>query len=63
MERACEEVLLLQQQEDSKPFIFAIGNAPAALLALDALMNENEKFRPALVIAAPVGFVNVVYAK
>jgi len=63
MERACEEALLLQQKEDSKPFIFAIGNAPAALLALDALMNENEKFRPALVIAAPVGFVNVVYAK
>ena len=63
MERACEEALLLQQEEDSKPFIFAIGNAPAALLALDTLMNENVKFRPALVIAAPVGFVNVVYAK
>lgn len=62
MERACEEALL-QQKEDSKPCIFTIGNAPAALLALDVLMNENEKFRPALVIAAPVGFVNVVYAK
>ena len=63
MERACEETLLLQQKEDLKPYIFAIGNAPAALLALDALMNENENFRPALVIAAPAGFVNVVYAK
>lgn len=62
MERACEEALL-QQKEESKPYIFAVGNAPAALLALDALMNENDKFRPALVIAAPVGFVNVVYAK
>lgn len=63
MERACEDALLLQQRGDSKPYIFAIGNAPAALLVLDALMNENENFRPALVIAAPVGFVNVVYAK
>lgn len=63
MERACEEALLLQQKEDLKPYIFAIGNAPAALLALDVLMNENENFRPALVIAAPAGFVNVVYAK
>ena len=42
--------------------IFAIGNAPTALLALKELM-EQTSFRPALIIGVPVGFVNVVSAK
>lgn len=42
--------------------IFAIGNAPTALLALRELMDEKG-FRPALIIGVPVGFVNVVNAK
>ena len=42
--------------------IFAIGNAPTALLALKELM-EQTSFRPALIIGVPVGFVNVVGAK
>lgn len=42
--------------------IFAIGNAPTALLALKELM-EQTSFRPALIIGVPVGFVNVVNAK
>lgn len=42
--------------------IFAIGNAPTALLALRELM-DTEGFRPALIIGVPVGFVNVVNAK
>lgn len=44
------------------PVIFAIGNAPTALIRLYELIQE-EKVRPALIIGAPVGFVNVVEAK
>lgn len=42
--------------------IFAVGNAPTALLRLRELYDQ-EGFRPKLVIALPVGFVNVVTAK
>lgn len=42
--------------------VFAIGNAPTALLALCELM-EKQALQPALVIAVPVGFVNVVESK
>ena len=45
-----------------KPFIYACGNAPTALIRLRELIDEG-KVRPALVIATPVGFVNVVTAK
>ena len=41
--------------------IFAVGNAPTALLKLCDLMENG--FRPALVIGVPVGFVNVVESK
>lgn len=45
-----------------KPCLFAIGNAPTALLQLLRLAQEG-KVRPALVIGVPVGFVNVVESK
>ena len=45
-----------------KPCIFAIGNAPTALMALYGLIAEG-KLSPALVIGVPVGFVNVVESK
>ena len=45
-----------------KPCIFAIGNAPTALAALEELM-EADALRPALIIGVPVGFVNVVESK
>ena len=45
-----------------KPCIFAIGNAPTALLSLEQLMEEG-KAAPALIIGVPVGFVNVVESK
>ena len=45
-----------------KPCIFAIGNAPTALLSLEVLMEEN-KVAPALIIGVPVGFVNVEASK
>lgn len=47
---------------ESKPVIFAIGNAPTALVRLCELVEEGA-VKPALVVGAPVGFVNVVEAK
>lgn len=44
------------------PCIFAIGNAPTALLALCDLIRQG-RVDPALVIGVPVGFVNVVESK
>lgn len=44
-----------------KPVIFAIGNAPTALVELCSLMESG--FKPVAVIGVPVGFVNVVAAK
>lgn len=45
-----------------KPLIFAIGNAPTALVRLYELIEEG-KINPALIIGVPVGFVNVVQSK
>ncbi len=44
-----------------KPLIFAIGNAPTALVELCSLIENG--FRPVAIIGVPVGFVNVVGAK
>ena len=41
--------------------VLAVGNAPTALLKLCELMEAG--LRPALVVGAPVGFVNVVESK
>ena len=45
-----------------KPCIFAIGNAPTALIRLKELIDEG-KINPVLIIGVPVGFVNVVESK
>lgn len=45
-----------------RPLIFAIGNAPTALVRLYELIEEG-KIRPELIIGVPVGFVNVVQSK
>ena len=42
--------------------VFAVGNAPTALLRMAELIEEG-RLRPALVIGVPVGFVNVVESK
>lgn len=42
--------------------VFAIGNAPTALIRLYELITAGV-FKPAAVIGVPVGFVNVVQAK
>lgn len=43
-------------------FIFAIGNAPTALIRLYEMIQAGE-VHPLLIIGVPVGFVNVVEAK
>ena len=45
-----------------EPVIFAIGNAPTALIRIRELMDAGE-LAPKLVIGVPVGFVNVVASK
>lgn len=45
-----------------RPVIFAIGNAPTALVRIYELVNEG-RLDPRLVIGVPVGFVNVVQSK
>lgn len=45
-----------------KPVIFAIGNAPTALISIYEMMQQTS-WRPAFVIGVPVGFVNVEAAK
>ncbi len=41
--------------------VYAVGNAPTALFSLAEQMEKG--FRPAMIIAVPVGFVNVVESK
>lgn len=41
--------------------VFAVGNAPTALIRLSELIREG--LRPSMVIGVPVGFVNVVESK
>ena len=45
-----------------KPCIFAIGNAPTALIRLYEMMQKGE-IHPDFIIGTPVGFVNVVESK
>ena len=42
--------------------LYAVGNAPTALIRLSELIRAGT-FRPALVIGAPVGFVNIIQSK
>lgn len=46
----------------NKPIIFAIGNAPTALISLYE-MFEKKIYKPEFIIGVPVGFVNVELAK
>lgn len=48
--------------ELNRPLIFAIGNAPTALVRLYELIQEG-RLQPELIIGVPVGFVNVVQSK
>lgn len=46
----------------NSPCIFAIGNAPTALICIRELMDAG-RLTPSLIIGVPVGFVNVVESK
>lgn len=73
---ASEEVARIAKQRDvtrasvsmqmaskiEKPVIFAIGNAPTALVELYDLIVGN-LYTPAFIIGVPVGFVNVEVSK
>lgn len=62
--KGCTRAAICMERGAALPgeVIFAIGNAPTALIRLYELMEEGN-LRPALVIGAPVGFVNVVESK
>ena len=63
-ERGCTRAVICMERGAAlgKEVIFAVGNAPTALIRLYELIQEG-KVDPALIIGAPVGFVNVVEAK
>ena len=46
-----------------KPLVYAIGNAPTALVRLYEMWCDGTLPAPALIVGVPVGFVNVVEAK
>ncbi len=46
----------------AKPIIFAIGNAPTALMQIYKMI-QSKTWKPAFVIGVPVGFVNVEISK
>ena len=48
--------------EIKEPLIFAVGNAPTALVKLYELIQEK-RLAPELIIGVPVGFVNVDQSK
>lgn len=47
-----------------RPLVYAVGNAPTALVRIYELMQEGKMpCPPALIVGVPVGFVNVVESK
>ena len=65
-ERGCTRATVCMERgvdiAKEHPVIFDVGNAPTALIRIVELIDSGA-LRPALVIGAPVGFVNVVEAK
>ena len=46
-----------------RDLVYAIGNAPTALVRIYEMMQDGQMKPPALIIGVPVGFVNVVESK
>ena len=63
-ERGCTRAVVSMEKASklNKPLIFAIGNAPTALLKIRELIDTG-KITPLLVIGVPVGFVNIIESK
>jgi precorrin-8X/cobalt-precorrin-8 methylmutase len=57
MEHAAADILA-----SGRKTVFAVGNAPTALITLRTMYDEG-RFTPDFIIGVPVGFVNVVEAK
>ena len=65
-ERGCTRAAICMERgavlAEEKNVIFAIGNAPTALIQLYEMLKD-QRFRPEFIIGVPVGFVNVEAAK
>lgn len=63
-ERGCTRAVVSMEKASklNKPLIFAIGNAPTALLKIRELIDTG-KITTLLVIGVPVGFVNIIESK
>lgn len=63
-EKGCTRAAICMERGAALPgeVIFAVGNAPTALIRLYEMIEEG-RVKPALIIGAPVGFVNVVESK
>ncbi|AGI48176.1 precorrin-8X methylmutase [Thermoplasmatales archaeon BRNA1] len=55
-------VAVEKASKHAKPTIYVCGNAPTALIEIDKLVREG-KYKPAMIVGVPVGFVNVVESK
>ncbi len=63
-EKGCTRAAICMERGAALPgeVVFAVGNAPTALIRLYEMIEEG-RVKPALIIGAPVGFVNVVESK
>ncbi len=63
-ERGCTRAAICMEKAAAmdEDLIYAIGNAPTALIRLHEMMEEG-LVHPRLIIGVPVGFVNVVQSK
>ena len=63
-EKGCTRAAICMERGAALPgeVIFAVGNAPTALIRLYEMIEEG-RVKPAMIIGAPVGFVNVVESK
>lgn len=65
-ERGCTRAAVCMERAAAlgKPLIYAIGNAPTALVRIYEMLQTGEMpCQPALIVGVPVGFVNVVESK
>ncbi len=65
-ERGCTRAAVCMERAAAlgEPLIYAVGNAPTALVRLYEMLQAGEMTcPPALIVGVPVGFVNVVESK
>lgn len=55
-------LVAVEKAKELSPLIYVVGNAPTALIGLQKNMEQG-LIAPQLIIAVPVGFVNVVESK